>query len=129
MTEKMSDQEWNALRREIDYGSIPYQKKARPVHVRKRAGGIYSFVVQCPSCAKTIEYNNIALSTSATIGFKSGFLFYPFWVICRNCYMYFAITNLVYDIYISNRSRLRILAKFYLRLLRYAKKIVYSFQG
>ena len=114
MTDTMSDQEMNALRHEISHLEATYSKKVRPINMRKTAGDTNSFVVRCPYCEKRIEYGNVDILIFSE--FKSWFYGIP--VLCRNCYMKFKITSMLYKIYGDHIPKLQLLAKVYLKFVR-----------
>ena len=112
MTEKMSDQEMNDLRKELTHLDIKYSKRVRLKNMRKMAKNTYSLVAQCPYCEKTIEYNNVFFDSVLKSWFCGIF------VHCRNCYMQFRITSLLKDIFINNYSRLKILNNSFIKFRR-----------
>jgi superfamily II helicase len=84
MTDKMSDKEFEKLKRDVLAAYIRHRKSAKIISIKKEKGRRYSLRVVCQFCKKTNEYKNFDLSSP---------LYFSEWIICRNCNMRIKISS------------------------------------
>ena len=113
MTDKMTDEEFKQLKKDVFDAESKYREQVRPLSVNKMRDRIYSFKVKCPYCSKTTVYKNCYVKNRFTYGFN---------IVCRNCHMRFFVVSLVQKIAYSHYSKIRDIRVFQKSLLKRIKK-------
>lgn len=108
MTDKMTDEEFNWLQKEVNYSMGKYREIVRPLSVKKLKEHSYSVKVKCPYCNASNTYDNCFIDNKLT---------YYFNMHCRKCLKRFVIVSFIMNIVYSNYST-AINFKFRIRKIR-----------
>jgi radical SAM superfamily enzyme YgiQ (UPF0313 family) len=76
MTEKMSNKEFNQLKKEVDKALAKHRKIVKPLFLKKTGNKRYELKIECPYCKQKIEYRNFVIENR---------LYYILYVMCKNC--------------------------------------------
>ena len=76
MTEKMSNEEFSQLEKEVDKALAKHRKIVRPLSLKKTGNKRYNLKVECPYCKQTVEYKNFVIHNK---------FYYILYVMCKNC--------------------------------------------
>lgn len=113
MTDKMTDEEFRQLKKEVFDAEGKYREQVRPVSLNKIKENIYSLEVKCPYCMEIITYKKCFIKNRLTYGFN---------LICRNCHMRFFAVSFIQKFAYAHYSKIRDIRVFQKSLFRRIKK-------
>lgn len=107
MTDRMTDEEINQLKRDIYDAISKYCEFVRPLSLKKIIKNVYDVKAQCPYCKDIRTYKSCHIDNRAT---------YDFFMTCRNCHMRFYIVSMLRKIAYSNYAKLKDIGIFYYKI-------------
>lgn len=113
MTERITDEEFKQLKKDVFDAEGRYREQIRPVSVKKIKKNVYSVKAKCPYCKQIVEYKNCFIKNRFTYGFN---------IICRNCHMRFFIVSLIQKLAYAHYAKIKDIRVFQKNLIRRIKK-------
>lgn len=117
MTERMTEDEFSQLKKDVYDALAKYRKYVRPLSIRNTNKNTYAVKVECPYCAETITYNNCWIKNRFT---------YDFYMTCRNCHMRYYIVSALKKQAFAHYSTLKDFGLFYINTREYVKKRIFN---
>jgi len=114
MTDKMTNNKFNQLIKEVFEVNSKYSKFIKPTSLKKTKEKTYSVTIKCPFCNEIITYNNCFIENN---------LSYSFNLVCRNCHMRFFVASTIRRIAIKHHSKIRKIRGIQIKLRNYFKKL------
>lgn len=112
-TEKMTDEEFNQLKKDVFDAESKGREHIRPISMKRMNKNEYSLEVKCPYCRESVRYKNCFIENRFTYGFS---------VICRNCYMRFFVVSFIQALAYKHYSKVRDIRVFQKNFVKWVKK-------
>jgi len=112
MTNNMSNEEMEVLRKKVFELSSKYRIYIQPLSIHKIKFNTYLIKIKCPFCQEIVEYENMPIFNKYNYGL---------YVLCQKCHMRLTIVSLFQKMVYNNYSKLDKFVSFYLSIRKKLK--------